>query len=368
MKQNAPYYFSPDGKQVTFTFCNRDFGLRRARKVYLIGSFNEWKHVPDPFWEFLETPAAAGTRELTLPADSLHKPGNSGYPEFKYMIFNRQGKFIELVPPVADTSDSGMLYHFLNNLLLFFPGEDPASALAEARAAERVFTLDHFDLESAIDRKKIANFRLVPGTRNLYRSYHPYKKSFIAFDTEEARSRLVKELMIEHAVRSVICLSGEEDPNPALAEEISSRHAEIIQSGNELFIDTSYEAAYYHTGENDFLAVMAEIVHFIATHPAPYQVHCRLGSDRTGVVSAFLAGLCGATWAEITADYISTREMGIREFRNPRLLAWAISHFTTEPLQPEHTVTLELRAALLDSGLVTPELVDKAIYNLVSER
>ena len=44
-----------------------------------------------------------------------------------------------------------------------------------------------------------------------------------------------------------------------------------------------------------FGKLMADIISFINTHPGPYYIHCRLGTDRTGVTSAVLAALCGAS-------------------------------------------------------------------------
>ena len=69
---------------------------------------------------------------------------------------------------------------------------------------------------------------------------------------------------------------------------------------------------------------MKQIVEFIIADdtPAPFQIHCRLGTDRTGVFCAVLAALCGASWDDITADYQATNNMQIQEFRDWHLLAY----------------------------------------------
>ena len=46
----------------------------------------------------------------------------------------------------------------------------------------------------------------------------------------------------------------------------------------------------------------------LPSHPGPYVVHCLEGKDRTGYVCALLAGLCGATYEELVADYLKTYE------------------------------------------------------------
>lgn len=60
------------------------------------------------------------------------------------------------------------------------------------------------------------------------------------------------------------------------------------------------------------------------THEPPFLVHCRLGTDRTGVVTGFLEALMGASWGEIAEDYSKSNEQGFREFRNENLLKYSL--------------------------------------------
>ena len=55
---------------------------------------------------------------------------------------------------------------------------------------------------------------------------------------------------------------------------------------------------------NRLIAALKEL----PTRPAPYVVHCMEGKDRTGYVCALLEGLCGSTYDEIVADYLTTYE------------------------------------------------------------
>jgi hypothetical protein len=239
-----------------------------------------------------------------------------------FLAVTRDGLRVELVPRIRTEG------HFLlRNNLLFFP-DDGADALVRtarhALTAARIKGLDDFDLSTADGRMAISNFRPVPSSDTLFRSYHPYKKSFRQFETEETRSRIVNELMAAHRISSVICLCGDEPLEESFGERISSYQRELIAAGNQLYTDTSYEQAYFASAGPAFGAVFAGIVRFINSHPGPYLVHCRLGSDRTGVVSALLSILAGASWEAVAEDYEKTANMGIGEVRDRRLLRYSL--------------------------------------------
>lgn len=320
------FFFSPDGTSITFVFDPRRFDLaatdaRMLRSLYVCGSFNNWLMGagPDPSWQLL---SGGGDDVLTctVPTARVRVPGNSGQPEFLYLATGEDGSRLELTPAGRREGE----YHLRNNLILF-PGDDPAYLATRAREAGHIKTLADFDLSSAGGRQEIANFRRVPGVSALFRSYHPYKKSRVGLETEDARSRIVKELLAENGIASVICLCGEEEPDPELGEEICAYQRAVIRAGNQYYTDTSYEAAYYDSAGPEFGQVFAGIVRFILDHPAPYLVHCRLGSDRTGVVSALLALLGGADWETVASDYEKTGRTGIGEVRDSRLLRYSLS-------------------------------------------
>ena len=56
----------------------------------------------------------------------------------------------------------------------------------------------------------------------------------------------------------------------------------------------------------EFRAKVAAGLSRMAEEEGPYLVHCTEGKDRTGFVCMLLEALCGATFAEITADYTIT--------------------------------------------------------------
>ena len=79
-----------------------------------------------------------------------------------------------------------------------------------------------------------------------------------------------------------------------------------------------YEGSYYSTlnvialnlgvdfSAEDFRAGLAEGFRFLASHDAPYLVHCNEGKDRAGFTAAILECLMGASLQEVEADYMIT--------------------------------------------------------------
>jgi protein tyrosine/serine phosphatase len=163
----------------------------------------------------------------------------------------------------------------------------------------------------------------VPHTSFLWRGYHPYKKSRPAFDTENIRIKMVNKVLKHNHIKSIITLCGNESLQKASKEKISRYVRKIQKKGNQLFIDTSYETVYFESDSEEYSRTVKEIVEFIISHPAPFYIHCRLGSDRTGTMSSIMAALCGADWNEIKEDYEKTSKAGFGEFRSARLLEYS---------------------------------------------
>ena len=88
----------------------------------------------------------------------------------------------------------------------------------------------------------------------------------------------------------------------------------------------SYDHALYYTDQSRFAEWIQEIVRFIndEDHPVPFQIHCHLGADRTGVFSGVLAAMCGATWDDIANDYNRTSDLQISEYRHSNQLRHAL--------------------------------------------
>jgi hypothetical protein len=88
----------------------------------------------------------------------------------------------------------------------------------------------------------------------------------------------------------------------------------------------SYDHSLYYTDQSRFAEWIQEIVRFIndENHPVPFQIHCHLGADRTGVFSGVFAAMCGASWDDIAVDYNRTSDMQISEYRHSNQLRYAL--------------------------------------------
>jgi predicted protein tyrosine phosphatase len=352
------YVFADDGKNLVFLF---DAGAEHqfsTAKVNIAGSFNGWK--PDDRWE-MKADRETGLWWLEMPAVEIAVPGNSGQPEFKFIVTFSNGNVLWL-----DAVSTLPGYRLANNNLILFPGEDPVRIFSNFLTASKVKTPNDFDLSTAEGQSEIANFRLVPGTARLYRSYHPYKISRPLFDTEKIRIRTVDQLMEKHSIRSIVCLSGKEPAAEKSSEAISAYQQDIIARHHELFTDTDYDTVYYHSTGKEFGNLIRQIVEFIINedNEGPFLVHCRLGTDRTGVVSAVLAALCGAPWKAIRDDYRKSNLLGILEFRDDKILRYSLENMTGRKLADDSVPKKELSDYFIRSGYLTQAEIDKLVLKL----
>ena len=198
------------------------------------------------------------------------------------------------------------------------------------REAQYVRPLADYNLTDSVDQHRICNFRLTPGTRNLYRSYHPYYPDKPQYDTEIERLYWVAELARQAGIRSDITLSSNKSSkvgekvatygDDTIVVSIPDYHQTLIENGDILYVGAatgsvpSAGQCYYHSEDVYFAAWMKEVVEFIidTIHPMPIQMHCALGADRTGMFCATIAALCGADWQTIMADYQETGNMKIQ--------------------------------------------------------
>ncbi len=335
-------------KQLTFSLAQEGIPAgEEVSAVFVKGSFTQWKE--DPHYYFTKENNSSWT--LTLPLTDFSVPGNSGFPEYKFVLKTPDG----LKEMECDTDESRSLYG--NDVLVL--NEDQEWYMETVNDLfGKIRPLCKWNLESKDDLDKLANVRLVTGTEALYRGYHPYKKSRPNLDTENVRIKRVNDFLEEHKVASIITLCGDEKPDPSLGEEISPYVAEIQKKGNQLFIDTSYEAVYFSSDGEEYARVLKEIIAFIKTHPAPFYIHCRLGSDRTGTMCAALALLCGAPWEEVSWDYERTSNAGIMEYRNERLLDYSISRAMGSEVGIGRNLPERFSQALINRGIVTREDIE----------
>lgn len=324
-------------------------GVTTIERIEVRGTFNGWK---DTGLNLVASQTDAGIWYLRLPVEQINVPGNSGQPEYKFVVNGSAWLSVPAAKPAH--------WSFAGNHIVLFEGDSTDDILLRRQEAETTRTLAEFDLASSADQAELANFRAVPGANaTLYRSYHPFKMSRPTLDTEVPRLQLVNDMMVAAGIQSVITLSKLEAADSAVGETISPYMQAIMDGGHNLALDVSYNQVYFRSETAEFGNMLAQVVDFINddAHQPPFLIHCRLGTDRTGVVSAMLAALLGASWEDIAADYQRSNAMGIGEFRDWRLLQYSFEHMLG--LQRGTIATVDLQQAvgehLVNGGYLTEQ-------------
>ena len=269
--------------------------------------------------------------------------GNSGYPEYKFCI-NHEFIWLQGINFIPQG------YAFFSsdkNLILARKDDDLDEIIRESNIGERVKSLSDFDLNTREGQEEISNFRLVPGTKKLFRCFHPFYSTggrSSRYETEKTRIELVQKLSIDEGIKSDINLT--DDYTIYAGEEIHwydgtsgkvtipPYYQKLLDSGSVCNVMSASEVVPYYDyvytrprGEL-FGEWVQVVVNFITddAHEAPFSLHCAIGTDRTGVFSALLGALCGVTWQEVAEDYQKTNRMGINEYRSKALLAQAFQN------------------------------------------
>lgn len=363
------YSVSGDGASVRFSLDLADFSLPEeitpatVVKITVAASFTLWRK--NEAFEMTRT-AGQGGGELWLlekPVSEVSAPGNIGFPEFNFLVeYAAADGESEIFTVTSKTPLSDAFRAaggepseevFGDNFVILLDKRNLPALKGEAEKLLSIKKLSDYNLDSSSDRARISNVRKVPGTKNLWRGYHPYKKSRPNFDTEDTRISLVNEALERNNIRSIITLSGDEPLSGEFGETISSYVRNIQKNHNELFIDTSYETVYFQPRTKEHSDNIQKIGRFIITHDSPFYIHCRLGSDRTGTMSSILAALCGATWAEIAEDYELTSKAGFGEFRSSRLLEYSFSQLLGKQASTCADLQKELVSYLTESGILS---------------
>ena len=230
-------------------------------------------------------------------------------------------------------------------MLLLLPGDDIAEIGRRGDTAKYIAPLSAFNLKDSADIAHLTNFRRVPATRHLYRSYHPFNPDRPQYDTEHERMEHLAALGAQYGIKSDIALSGNETGKVGnkytcggkqYTVTLPAYYQDIIKNNNVLYVGTAnkqtpdYNTAVFRTNEEKFGQWMQEVVRFINSHPAPFQIHCSLGADRTGAFSATLAALCGASWSQIAYDYHMTSNLQIQEYRHANCVRYELYLLTGE--------------------------------------
>lgn len=173
--------------------------------VYITASFNGWLSTGDSSWKLAKKEEKHKTYfVLQKNRSSVLIPGNSGFPEFRFFALSDEGSRVLLEKEQVEG------FTVLNNKLIL-DSEDECEIVKQMQEkATYVKTLDDFDLNCPACRAELSNVRLVPGTKCLFRGYHPFKKSRPDMDTEDARLKLVQKAFDIYGIKCDITLSGAE--------------------------------------------------------------------------------------------------------------------------------------------------------------
>lgn len=283
---------------------------------------------------------------LAVPYEKISRPGFSGQPEYRFYRNGRQLAIPDFVEEKYQFKNSN------NNMLILFESDLQNSARIEnlmenSKNALSVKAKSDFNLENDEDKRKISNFRQVPETKNLFRSYHPFYPSHEQAPTEQLRLEQVQSYMEEFGIKSDINLCNNRAETEGMKYTVDGieykvtipkYYKNIINAGSVLYVGDkncggngivpSANFVYYYSDSDLMLQWMKQICGFINNeqNQAPFLIHCEIGVDRTGVFCGILAALCGASWKEIKADYEKSCEMGIAEFRDSNILKYSLEN------------------------------------------
>ena len=382
---------------ITFIFDPETWGVKKddVKSLSVVGSFTasynpktkKWVENTEDFT--LSWNDNFKAYSLTLPREKVMRPGYSGQPEYKfYRNGLAENAFPSTMPEkyIFGSSSKKMMILFKDD------GEERLSELAKnSKEADTPKKLSDFDTSSDADLHKIANFRQLPKAINVYRSYHPFYPTNEKTETEKLRIEYVQKYAVEVGIKSDINLCNDRTPKQGNTikyadgstdtVKIPEYYKNIIESHSVLYLGDDEDGrngngyipnaklVYYNSHSEIFGQWVTQLIGFINDdkNSAPFQIHCEIGVDRTGVFCAVLAGLCGATWDEIKADYASSNNMGIGEFRD-----WRILKYSLENMLGVNDITVvslknELYKHFTTGGYVTAAEFDRAVKKLTAK-
>lgn len=310
--------------------------IQVSNNIFFVGNATNWK-VKEDFKFHRE----GDSLTLIKPKELAQHIGNSGYCE--YFFWDQD---TEQALPFDHCHPQGYFFNnqfngSFNYLLL---SENPSqSELAQIHQANEASFIIKQQREDYSSEESLANFRAVLGgslkSKRLYRSYHPISpsRSHIAElkSLEELRQIAVRKLLSQYQIANIINLS---ETVHQLKQEIEQQGASYYQQlwsqGCVYCVPMAYETVYFMSNLNQafndnelgFQDGIKQIITIIANEQAPFHVHCRLGSDRTGVVIGFLQLFMGATKSDIENNYLLTNQLGIGEYRSFKLLEVALTN------------------------------------------
>jgi len=318
--------YSINGSKITFRFnpfvFEEHLNIKKINpdtitNIRVTGSFVGWKQRAP--WNMIRT--TAGNWALTKDLESVMIPANSGRPEFAFCILTNGSKDVIWLKQSTSVDDGHRIhdqYHGEYNFIIMQKSDKPSEI---SRMNRMIVSIKSNDFKSTEAKGNFREIRIGKiGKNKLYRSYHPFVGSRNTY-VEKQRMKAASDMIKKYNIKAIINLT---DSKSVLGNKKMSPPYRIVQkNGGLLLAKTDYNDVYYKSTQPVFFKLLKKIFPFIIKKDGPFLIHCRLGTDRTGVISALLAGLMGASWKEIRLDYNISNETRMGEFRHANLLKYS---------------------------------------------
>ena len=132
--------------------------------------------------------------------------------------------------------------------------------------------------------------------KRLYRGASPFDPNF-------GRTELMDQYLMENDIKCVLNLT---DTREKLESYENLPDHTVSMISNDQVITCSIGVDYL---DPTAMQTLGQGLAEMSEHEGPYMIQCSLGRDRTGVVSAVIEALCGATYQEIIDDYMASYDM-----------------------------------------------------------
>ncbi len=379
-EKNNCYKIDTEKQQITFIFStsSKRFNTPASdiSKVYVYGSISAWDKTNEAY--NLSGYSDDGCFYRTMPFSAVERVGNSGQPEFLFHVFKKDGSDYTVRSHSSWQGGIDNRLVFINNgenMVVAMPGDDMDEIYQRCQYAKYVKPLSEWNLTDSMEQARISNFRRVPGTKHLYRSYHPYDPSREKFDTEVKRLYYVQRFAEQFGIRNDIALSGNASSHAGQTYtcagqtytiSIPNYYQPIIASNNVLYVGTrnghtpDFNNVIYRSNEERFAQWIQEVVEFIIddAHPGPFEIHCAIGADRTGAFSETIGALCDATWSDLSKDYFRTSEMRIQEYRHPNTMRYCLRHMCGVDPATDPSFNEAVKQHFIQGGWLRPSQID----------
>lgn len=379
-EKNNCYKIDETNQQITFIFSTsaKRFNTPASdiSKVYVYGSISAWNNADEAY--NLTGYSDDGCYYRTMPFSAVERVGNSGQPEFLFHVYKKDGSDYTVRSHSSWEGGIDSRLVFINNgenMVVAMPGDDLDEIHQRCLYAQYVKPLAEWNLTDSMERARISNFRRVPGTKHLYRSYHPYDPSRTQYDTEVKRLFYVQQFAAQFGICNDIALSGNATGHAGnlftcagqqYTITIPEYYQSIIANNGVLYVGTSnghtpdFNHAIYHSDGERFAQWIKEVVEFIIddAHPGPFEIHCAIGADRTGAFSETLGALCDAAWDDLQYDYYRTSEMRIQEYRHPNTIRYCIRHLCGVDPATDPTFNEAVKQHFIQGGWLTAAQID----------